>query len=214
MPGQAARRRRGPQPPDRIIGALHAALAAELAAELVLVRADAHEPGHEEDEPDPVLGPEWIAAMLLAAASLFRLARRGVSGALPAGEPRRLVEQAPALPEGGWMVGITSAVQQAVGAGRRRGAAAAELLAGARGVIQNWVFRQYSRYVAWLARFAGAESYVWTTRRDERVRALHRLLEGTIQRWDDPPLSGVPAFFGHPGEPGGCRCTAFPILLA
>ena len=33
-----------------------------------------------------------------------------------------------------------------------------------------------------------------------------RALDGTTQRWDDPPSEG------HPGEPINCRCVAEPVL--
>ncbi len=41
---------------------------------------------------------------------------------------------------------------------------------------------------------------------DERVRPSHEALDGTRQRWDDPPAEG------HPGEPINCRCIAEPVL--
>lgn len=54
----------------------------------------------------------------------------------------------------------------------------------------------------------GIQEYVWRTSRDERVRESHRQLEGTTQRWDDPPTVGVRQV--HPGEDYNCRCTAEP----
>jgi SPP1 gp7 family putative phage head morphogenesis protein len=52
---------------------------------------------------------------------------------------------------------------------------------------------------------SGIERYRWVTMRDDRVRESHQELDGTIQRWDDPPSEG------HPGEPVNCRCRASPI---
>lgn len=45
----------------------------------------------------------------------------------------------------------------------------------------------------------GIEEYVWRTSRDERVRPTHRLKEGNVYRWDDPP-----ADTGHPGQDFNC----------
>lgn len=60
---------------------------------------------------------------------------------------------------------------------------------------------------------AGIEEYTWSTSQDERVRSRHSELEGTTQRWDEPPVvdkqSGRRA---HPGEDFQCRCAAIPIL--
>lgn len=60
---------------------------------------------------------------------------------------------------------------------------------------------------------AGIEEYTWSTSEDERVRAAHEHLEGTTQRWDDPPV--VDPKTGRKAHPGGdfqCRCAAIPIL--
>lgn len=79
---------------------------------------------------------------------------------------------------------------------------------------------QVSKYNGQLsqARFtrAGSEFYVWRTSDDERVRPDHARLDGTVQRWDSPPItvtSGKRA--GERNHPGGdiqCRCWADPIL--
>lgn len=52
----------------------------------------------------------------------------------------------------------------------------------------------------------GVQEYIWRTAGDERVRPSHAALDGTRQRWDDPPAEG------HPGEPINCRCIAEPVL--
>lgn len=51
----------------------------------------------------------------------------------------------------------------------------------------------------------GVESYIWTTRKDNRVRPLHAEREGKMFRWSDPPADG------HPGWPIRCRCVARPV---
>jgi len=53
----------------------------------------------------------------------------------------------------------------------------------------------------------GVEQYTWRTSRDERVRPTHRLKEGNVYSWDDPP-----ADTGHPGHDFNCRCSAEPVL--
>ena len=46
--------------------------------------------------------------------------------------------------------------------------------------------------------------YIWRTRGDRRVRGSHRVNEGQVFAWNDPPPTG------HPGEEPGCRCWAEP----
>jgi SPP1 gp7 family putative phage head morphogenesis protein len=60
---------------------------------------------------------------------------------------------------------------------------------------------------------AGIESYKWRSSRDQRTRERHRELDGTIHRWDDPPV--VDPKTGrrdHPGEDYQCRCVAIPVV--
>lgn len=52
----------------------------------------------------------------------------------------------------------------------------------------------------------GVEEYTWRGVGDARERDSHRILNNTIQRWDDPPD------VGHPGEDIQCRCWAEPVL--
>lgn len=52
----------------------------------------------------------------------------------------------------------------------------------------------------------GIETYIWTTSRDERVRASHRALDGKVIKWTNPPPEG------HAGNPIRCRCIAQPII--
>lgn len=59
---------------------------------------------------------------------------------------------------------------------------------------------------------AGITEYIWTTSRDERVRATHEELDGETFSWDDPPVTNEAGDHNHPGEDYGCRCVAVPIL--
>lgn len=54
------------------------------------------------------------------------------------------------------------------------------------------------------ARYVGAEAYVWRTARDRDVRAAHKRLEGTIHRWDTPPIAEEGGQRHHPGEFPNC----------
>lgn len=53
----------------------------------------------------------------------------------------------------------------------------------------------------------GADSYIWRTSEDERVRESHAIKEGTRFFWDNPPIDT-----GHPGNDFQCRCCAEPYL--
>jgi SPP1 gp7 family putative phage head morphogenesis protein len=62
------------------------------------------------------------------------------------------------------------------------------------------------------AKWVGSERYIWHTVRDGRVRPEHRELEGTTQRWDDPPVAEANGERHHPGNFPNCRCYAEPLL--
>lgn len=61
----------------------------------------------------------------------------------------------------------------------------------------------------------GVETYVWSTSKDQRVRSDHAHLEGSVQRYDAPPVvdqrSGDT---GNPGDDYQCRCQALPQVSA
>jgi SPP1 gp7 family putative phage head morphogenesis protein len=60
---------------------------------------------------------------------------------------------------------------------------------------------------------AGVTEYTWSTAGDERVRPGHRALDGTVQKYNEPPVedhrTGNRA---HPGEAINCRCVSVPEL--
>ncbi|MBB4063680.1 phage head morphogenesis protein [Gellertiella hungarica] len=56
---------------------------------------------------------------------------------------------------------------------------------------------------------AGINEYVWTTSRDERVRARHRALEGKVYRYGEP--TGAEDGLA-PGRPIRCRCIAKAVV--
>jgi SPP1 gp7 family putative phage head morphogenesis protein len=57
----------------------------------------------------------------------------------------------------------------------------------------------------------GVQTYTWITSRDERVRGAHKALDGTIQRYDSPPVTNPrTGERNHPGQDYQCRCVAVP----
>lgn len=64
----------------------------------------------------------------------------------------------------------------------------------------------------------GREFYIWDTAGDgNRVRPSHRIMEGVICRWSDPPnperLAGEKSYGNyHPGGIFNCRCIPLPII--
>lgn len=56
---------------------------------------------------------------------------------------------------------------------------------------------------------AGIEHYTWRTSQDERVRPLHRRLNGRVYRYDEPTDAEQGL---HPGQPINCRCVAIAIV--
>ncbi len=65
---------------------------------------------------------------------------------------------------------------------------------------------------------AGIQEYEWSTSQDEAVRGPpksvenHRILNGTRQRWDRPPLIPGTTEHAHPGERIQCRCVPKPVI--
>jgi len=60
----------------------------------------------------------------------------------------------------------------------------------------------------------GITEYIWKTSSDSRVREDHKLLDGTLQEWDNPPITNrKTGVRNHPGEDfGPCRCLAKPVI--
>jgi putative chitinase len=68
-----------------------------------------------------------------------------------------------------------------------------------------------ARYAEILNGFLQAEGlhvdrYIWRSRDDSRVRAIHAAYDDRIFFWSSPPEGG------HPGQGWNCRCTAEPII--
>lgn len=56
----------------------------------------------------------------------------------------------------------------------------------------------------------GIKRYRWSGALDIRERSSHRLMEGAICEWNDPPM--VDSERVNPGEPVQCRCVAIPLV--
>lgn len=61
------------------------------------------------------------------------------------------------------------------------------------------------------AEAVGATHYVWETAEDGDVRESHAAMQGTVNRFDDPPTL-EDGMTGNPGEFPNCRCFAVPVL--
>ncbi len=59
----------------------------------------------------------------------------------------------------------------------------------------------------------GIDRYKWTGTMDERERPDHKVLNGKIFSWDQPPITNrETGARNNPGEDFGCRCIAVPVL--
>lgn len=59
----------------------------------------------------------------------------------------------------------------------------------------------------------GLNKYIWRTSGLMNVREDHKLLNGKIFSWDDPPIvDRATGRRGHPGEDFGCNCLAISIV--
>lgn len=59
----------------------------------------------------------------------------------------------------------------------------------------------------------GITKYIWQTSKDERVREDHKVLDGKIFDFRDPPIiDSKTGKRGNPQEDYGCRCVANPII--
>ena len=76
--------------------------------------------------------------------------------------------------------------------------------------------RARSNFTQVRARAVGSTGYIWHSVHDGAVRDRHAKLDGTVQRWDSPPVTdigkgGIP-IRSHPGCVFNCRCWASPLL--
>lgn len=76
----------------------------------------------------------------------------------------------------------------------------------ARLIARDQIGKLYGQTNADRQQDLGIEAFRWQTSEDERVRPEHKLLDGQVFRYDQPPAEGLP------GVPICCRCYAEPVL--
>ena len=81
----------------------------------------------------------------------------------------------------------------------------------AQAVARGVVYGVQTQLIASYAQAVGGTSYIWCTRRDERVRHGHSALDGRTFRWDAPPNTGNGEGNNHPSGAVSCRCRALPL---
>ena len=98
---------------------------------------------------------------------------------------------------------VARAIEEATGASESH----ARLLA------RDQTLKLYSQVTQERHQAAGVTEYVWRSSRDERVRERHKALDGTRQKYSDPPVvDEATGRRAHPGDDFQCRCTADPVL--
>lgn len=58
----------------------------------------------------------------------------------------------------------------------------------------------------------GITKYKWSTSHDERVRTMHKDLDGETFEFANPPITNEKGDRNNPGEDWQCRCQAIPIF--
>lgn len=80
-------------------------------------------------------------------------------------------------------------------------------------IARTEVARTASKLTEARSKYVGATHYIWRTSHDSDVRSDHRMLDGKVFAWSDPPVadqhSGARA---HPGQIYNCRCWPEIIL--
>lgn len=82
----------------------------------------------------------------------------------------------------------------------------------ARLIARDQTLKANSNLTAERHREAGITEYVWSSSRDERVREMHADLNGSVQKWNAPPITSEDGATNHPGSDYQCRCVAIPVL--
>lgn len=80
-------------------------------------------------------------------------------------------------------------------------------------IARTEVARTASNLTEARAKAVGADQYIWRTSGDGDVREDHKVLNGKVFSWDDPPIADIR--YGRRANPGciyNCRCYAEPII--
>ena len=84
--------------------------------------------------------------------------------------------------------------------------------ARARLIATDQILKLSAKIAEHRMRSAGINSYTWDTSQDERVRPMHRVLQGQTFNWNDPPVTNPEGDTNHPGGDYRCRCVAIPVV--
>ncbi len=95
---------------------------------------------------------------------------------------------------------LVGEVQRITGAGLKR----AKLIARDQTVKHNAAVNEAQ------AKASGIVEYTWRSTHDNACRPMHRDLDGTVHRYDDPPITNEAGDRNNPGEDYNCRCQAEP----
>lgn len=96
---------------------------------------------------------------------------------------------------------LVDEVQSILGGARAR----AKLVARDQTVKHNAAVNQAQ------AEASGIVEYTWRITRDLSCRPMHKALEGTVHRYDRPPITNKEGDRNNPSEDYQCRCTAVPL---
>jgi SPP1 gp7 family putative phage head morphogenesis protein len=229
---------RGPQPPDVIVASLQELIRHEFAT-VVLPRvlAELDRAGELRTDAIPTFGfigslltPRVRNALKSAAMVIAQTARAGVARVVRPERATRIpvtletagraaagyVERVEGSAIGDRLVAaLTEAFEKAERAGNKPGREEIEksvedVADRAASTVKSETQALHAEFTEGYSRAAGLTKYVWTTQLDEKVRPGHEALEGTIQLWNEPPVTHEDGHHAHPGEDRFCRCQAFP----
>ncbi len=93
---------------------------------------------------------------------------------------------------------LVDEVQSILGGARAR----AKLVARDQTVKHNAAVNQAQ------AEASGIREYTWRITRDDSCRPMHKALEGTVHRYDNPPVTNKDGDRNNPGLDYNCRCLA------
>ena len=79
-------------------------------------------------------------------------------------------------------------------------------------IARTEVSRTHVEFQRARAESIGSTQFYWRTSGDGDVRESHRVLNGKIFEWNNPPLCDPPGHHALPGGIWACRCWAEPIL--
>lgn len=112
---------------------------------------------------------------------------------------------------------VADRVRNGIAQGLRAETVAAEIyqtggvaLSRARTIARTETGRAATTLQAARAQHAGSQTFTWRTAGDADVRQSHKVLNGKVFRWDEPPVCDSPDIRALPGCTFNCRCFASP----